>query len=73
MGERGDHKVTRFDRCNGLTNFFDDSDGFVTTILVACFNIWIAVAPEIRATDTGTHNTENDIIWCFDLRTLHFY
>ena len=46
---------------------------FVATILMTRFNIWIAVAPEIRSTDTGTNDAENDIIWCFYVWTLHFY
>ena len=66
MGERRDNKVSWFNRCNGFSDFFDDTNSFVTTILVACFNIWIAVAPEIRSTDTGANDAENDIIWCFD-------
>lgn len=31
MGERGDHKVTRFDRCNSLTDFFHDPTATIYT------------------------------------------
>ena len=44
MGGR-DNKVSWFNRCNGFSDFFDDTNSFVTTILMTCFNIRIAVAP----------------------------
>ena len=73
MGERRNDKVSWLNRCNGLTDFFHDPNSFVATILMTCFNIRIAVAPEIGSTDTGANDAENDIIWRFDAWTFYFY